>query len=162
MLKTIIHRLCHFMLFMFLPHRGRVCHLTSEHSSYLWLYQRTPGLNPARVRFSITYKIVYSVPHALSINVPSSSFFPAYRPTTQRTAWRGISWLRGSWRLRVQEWSCSQPKAEPQILTEEKSAVARSMRRASRASTLVAHWYRDNTCTRLFYPKAKCCSLDFD
>lgn len=56
------------LLFMFLPHRGRVCYLTSEHSSYLWLHQRTPGHHPARVGCSFTYKIVSSVPHTLNLN----------------------------------------------------------------------------------------------
>lgn len=76
-------------------------------------------------------------------NVPASlPSFAAYRLTTQKTAWRGISWLRGSWRLQGPGRSCRQPKAGLQISTAERSAAARSMRRGSRALTLVgAHTY---------------------
>lgn len=56
---AIIHGLSHLILWMFLPHRCRVCHLTPEHSCHLWLHQRTAGVHPARVRPSITNKTIY-------------------------------------------------------------------------------------------------------
>ena len=164
---------------MISSHRGRVCHLTSDHRSHLWLHQRASGLHPARVSFlhlqnscffSLSHTHTHTHTHTALLNSnissaprmnPPSPFplFPAYRQTTQRIAWRGISWPRGSWRLPGPGRSWRLPKAERQISTAERSGAARSMRRASRASTLVGTtlvWtYTENKCKcfRAHFPK---------
>lgn len=55
------------MLLNFLSNRSRVCHLTSEHSSHLWLHQRTPGAHPARVRNLANFSSS-SHPHSALLN----------------------------------------------------------------------------------------------
>lgn len=61
----------------------------------------------------------------------------ACRVITQKTALRGTSWPRGSWKLRAQARSCRRSKAGRQISTAEKSAAARSTKKDSRPSILV-------------------------
>lgn len=118
--------------FVSLSNRSRICHLTPEHSSHLWLHHGTPGAHPAGVR---RHFISLPWPQTqLHLFLLLSPCFLACRLTTLKTAWRGISWLRGNWKLQVQGRSCGQLKARPLISTGERSGAVRSMRRESRAS----------------------------
>lgn len=126
--------------------RRRVCHFTSEHRHHLWIHKRASGPHPARVRAVFLYPLCLTTAlqtdHQKLRVSRACLLISAYRLTTQRTAWHGISWLRGSWMLQEQERSCTLLKAEPLTSTGERSAAVRSTRRGSRASTLVgSHSY---------------------
>lgn len=53
-----------FVRVIFLCHRGRVCHLASEHRRHLWLHQRSPGPHSARVR----HHLIYLLKHLIDYN----------------------------------------------------------------------------------------------
>lgn len=97
--------------------RSSFCKSKQRVTSFHWL---TFPVHPTTLMFLLPF-------HCLA----------ACRVITQKIAWRGTSWPRGSWMLRAQERSYRRSKAGRQISTAEKSAVARSTKKDSRPSILV-------------------------